>query len=153
MGRYRCAIGGCPEKTYRCQAGIKFFSVKSTAEPLRSAWKEKIMKTRPDISSVTQIYDYMICSRHFLNGDKNQVPTLFPNVTEEHVRHYRRRESEGSSNDSRNGSRSRLASSHATPILSIVDDSLITLDTSDSDEVNVLTSNIRSCPSMHEYFL
>ena len=137
MGRYRCAIGGCPEKTYRHQPGVRFFHVKTTPEPLKGIWKEKIFATRADIGSVDQINDVMICSRHFENGDKNTVPTIFPyETTSAHSlsrsTHFRKQRFDDSSDsDSRNG--------HSKPTTSRQGSAehAISVDTSDSDtEVN-----------------
>ena len=81
MGKYSCAIGGCPEKSYAKSAGVKFFYLATlTDENVKNAWKDKILSTRADISNRNQINDVAICSRHFVDGDKRNLPTIIPKV-------------------------------------------------------------------------
>jgi hypothetical protein len=140
MGRYRCAIGGCPEKTYRHQPGIRFFSVKSTAEPMKSIWKEKILQTRPDIPNVSVIYDYMICSEHFEDGDKNSIPTIFPENNEEgrRISHRFRHMNESSDSDSKPGMRK------SSPYMSSADFNAISLDDSECDSDDEDNKHVKS---------
>ena len=81
MGKYSCAIGGCPEKSYAKSPGVKFFYLATlTDENVKNAWKDKILSTRADISNRNQINDVAICSRHFVDGDKRNLPTIIPKV-------------------------------------------------------------------------
>ena len=82
MGKYSCAIGGCPEKSYAKSPGVKFFYLATlTDENVKNAWKDKILSTRADISNRNQINDVQaICSRHFVDGDKRNLPTIIPKV-------------------------------------------------------------------------
>lgn len=79
MGLYSCAIGGCDEKTYRKTGGVKFFYLKSLKdEATIKAWKDRILSTRSDIKYRWQINDIAICSRHFIDGDKRNIPSIIP---------------------------------------------------------------------------
>lgn len=79
MGRQSCAIGACPEKSYRKSEGVKFFNLKWIKdETIKRAWKKKILATREDIKSEACLNDVAICSRHFVDGDKRNLPTIIP---------------------------------------------------------------------------
>ena len=79
MGLYSCAIGGCDEKTYRRSTGVKFFYLKNIKdETTLKAWKDRILSTRSDIKHRWEIKDVAICSRHFPDGDKRNMPTIIP---------------------------------------------------------------------------
>ena len=79
MVRQSCAIGPCPEKTYNRSTGVKFFNIKYIADnQIKSAWKRKILSTRADIKSESDLHDAVICSRHFIDGDKRNLPTIIP---------------------------------------------------------------------------
>ena len=81
MGKYSCAIGGCPEKSYAKSPSVKFFYLATLMdENVKNAWKDKILSTRADISNRNQINDVAICSRHFVDGDKRNLPTIIPKV-------------------------------------------------------------------------
>ena len=77
--RQSCAIGPCPEKTYNHSEGVKFYNIRNISDPeTKKAWKKKILSTRADLKSADQIKDAVICSRHFENGDKRNLPTIIP---------------------------------------------------------------------------
>ncbi len=80
MGKYSCAIGPCNEKSYDKSEGVKFFHIQHFSEENKLAVKRKILSTRKDISSINDIKDVKICSRHFQNGDKKGLPTIIPKV-------------------------------------------------------------------------
>ena len=81
MGKYSCAIGGCTEKSYAKSPGVKFFYLATLSdESVKNAWKDKILSTRSDISNRTQINDVAICNRHFVDGDKRNLPTIIPKM-------------------------------------------------------------------------
>ncbi len=80
MGKYSCAIGPCNEKSYDKSEGVKFFHIQHFPEQNKLAVKRKILSTRKDISSINDIKDVKICSRHFLNGDKTNLPTIIPKL-------------------------------------------------------------------------
>ncbi len=80
MGKYSCAIGPCKEKSYNKSEGVKFYHVQSIPEQNKLAVKRKILSTRKDISSIEDIKDLKICSRHFPNGDKKGLPTIIPKI-------------------------------------------------------------------------
>lgn len=79
MVRQSCAIGPCPEKTYQRTEGVKFFNVKYIKDPIiKQAWKKRILSTRADLKNESQINDAVICSRHFVDGDNRNLPTIIP---------------------------------------------------------------------------
>ncbi|KAL5008360.1 hypothetical protein ScPMuIL_013941 [Solemya velum] len=70
-----CAIGACEEKTYEHSKDVKFFYLRNLKEEKR-AWKLKIAKTRKDSESIGD--HVAICNRHFVDGDKRNLPTIIP---------------------------------------------------------------------------
>lgn len=78
MGRYSCAIGGCEEKTYKKSKGVKFYHMKGFSGTHAVAVKEFFLNTRLDLTNVSEIKDSVICSQHFEDGDKNNLPTIIP---------------------------------------------------------------------------
>ena len=82
MGKYSCAIGPCQEKSYRKSEGVKFFHIKNFPDKNKIAIKRKILSTRKDISSINDINDVVICSRHFPKGDKTKLPSIIPKVVD-----------------------------------------------------------------------
>ena len=81
MVRQSCAIGPCPEKTYKRSEGVKFFNIKYIDnQEIKSAWKKKIIATRADIKSESDLKDAVVCSRYFVDGDKRNLPTIIPRI-------------------------------------------------------------------------
>jgi hypothetical protein len=79
MGLYSCAIGGCDEKTYRRSKDVKFYYLKNIKDAkVAKAWKDRILSTRADIRHRDDINDVAICSRHFPDGDKRNLPSIIP---------------------------------------------------------------------------
>ena len=77
--RQSCAIGPCPEKTYKHSEGVKFYNIRNISDiETKKAWKKKNLSTRADLKSADQIKDAVICSRHFEDGDKRNLPTIIP---------------------------------------------------------------------------
>ena len=74
-------LGLVPEKTYKRSEGVKFFNIKYIDnQEIKSAWKKKIIATRADIKSESDLKDAVVCSRYFVDGDKRNLPTIIPRI-------------------------------------------------------------------------
>ncbi|XP_070571529.1 uncharacterized protein [Ptychodera flava] len=81
MGRYACAVGHCPEKSYRRSEGVQFYKLKHQPKSIQRIWRRRIMLTRSTVKRQSDLNDVCICSRHFHGGAKTKfhnIPTIFP---------------------------------------------------------------------------
>ena len=72
------AIGACDEKTYKHSEGVKFFYLRNLKDDIKRAWKRKILETRKDQNVIGD--HVAICSRHFVDGDKRNLPTIISRI-------------------------------------------------------------------------
>ncbi|XP_069103137.1 uncharacterized protein [Argopecten irradians] len=81
MVRQSCAIGPCPEKTYKKSEGVTFlYMINVKDNDLKRAWKDRILNTRKDVRSRDELNHVAICSRHFKDGDPSNIPTIIPKI-------------------------------------------------------------------------